>query len=83
MIFFSCKHPAAGLAVENGEVTVEPSKKFPDEYQTVTYNLWCTRCRTPVKVGYARLHPEIQAMEDARFKAVMERSRSLLTKETT
>lgn len=73
MSWFKCKHPAASLGVESGNVTIEPSKQFPDEYQTVTYNLWCDRCHTPVKVGYSRLRPEIQAAEDAVHETLMAR----------
>jgi len=66
MSFFSCKHPAAYLGVYTRE-TVEPNKKYHNEYEIITYHLYCKKCQERVDhIGYARLNDEAQAKEDHR-----------------
>lgn len=66
MSFFECKHPAAYLGVQKSE-TVVPTKEYPDEYEVVTYHLYCAKCGEHVNhIGYSRLNALEQAKDDAK-----------------
>lgn len=51
--FFACKHPAAYLHTAR-EHTVSESDKYPEDYDIVTYHLYCLKCGAKVPVSHAR-----------------------------
>lgn len=50
---FGCNHPAFRLHTER-EHTVEKSDKFPEDYEIVTYHLYCLKCDAKVPVTHVR-----------------------------
>lgn len=61
MWFFGCKHPASRLHVQKDETVVD-SPDDPQNYEHVTYHLYCLRCNAPVEIGYARIKGGVEAM---------------------
>lgn len=54
---FSCKHPAAGLAVERESTT----EVVDVDFNRLTYHLWCQRCHEPVKIVHVSLRGGVDA----------------------
>lgn len=53
MFGFKCKHPFESLIVEKDE-TVEPSPKYPRDFNHVTYHLHCYKCGEKLNIKYAQ-----------------------------
>lgn len=58
---FTCNHPASSLHVKT-DATVVDSPDAPEDYQHVTYHLYCLRCDAPVEIGYAKVKGGVDAM---------------------
>lgn len=54
MNFFKCKHPFKCLAVEK-EHTEIPDSKYPNDFNMVTYHLFCRRCKERVDLTHAKI----------------------------
>lgn len=60
-MFFKCKHPADKLVVDK-EQTVESFKRIvangfyqtDEDFEKVTYNLFCLKCGEDVKITHAK-----------------------------
>jgi hypothetical protein len=48
---FSCKHPAGELGILQHETV----NKSDDDFNIVTYHLFCRVCGEPVKLSYAQM----------------------------
>jgi hypothetical protein len=47
-MFFSCKHPASELAVNK----VHTAEVLDDDFEKITYHLFCLKCSAPVDITY-------------------------------
>ncbi len=48
---FKCRHPANSLVVDK-DATV---KNIDEDFDEITYHLFCTDCNEKVEVGYAKM----------------------------
>ena len=53
-MFWKCKHPFNRLGVQR-EATSVPSPKYPEDYNHVTYHLFCQKCGEKLDITYAQM----------------------------